>query len=189
MTPRRVSISKEQDASATRAPVTVPCAKICWRNAVDRSSRLISGIVHMLKTGGRYRKGSGQEAKLSFIGHALMENRSGLLVDTCLTQAGGHAGRVAALALIEPRAERRRAVTLGAGRGYDAADFVNEPRTLNVHPHGAQNTSRRSTIDGCTTRHPGYGTSQQVRKRIEEAFGWTKSVGGLRRPMLRGLPR
>lgn len=136
-----------------------------------------------------YRKGPGQEAKLCFIGHALMENRSGLLVETCLTQAGGHAERVAALAMIEPRADRPRAVTLGADRGYDAADFVNELRTLNVRPHVAQNTTRRSAIDGRTTRHPAYGASQRVRKRIEEAFGWMKSVGGRPRPMLRGLPR
>lgn len=136
-----------------------------------------------------YRKGPGMEARLCFIGHALMENRSGLLVDTCLTQAGGHAERVAALAMIEPRAERPRPVTLGADRGYDAADFVNELRTLNVRPHVAQNTTRRSAIDGRTTRHAGYKASQRVRKRIEEAFGWMKSVGGLRRPMLRGLPR
>ncbi len=118
-----------------------------------------------------YRKGSGMEAKLCFIGHALMENRSGLVVDTCLTQAGGHAERVAALALIEPRAERPRRVTLGADRGYDAADFVNELRTLNVRPHVAQNTTRRSAIDGRTTRHPGYALSQRIRKRIEEVFG------------------
>jgi len=136
-----------------------------------------------------YRKGPGMEAKLCFIGHALMENRSGLLVDTCLTQAGGHAERVAALAMIEPRAERPRPVTLGADRGYDAADFVNELRTLNVRPHVAQNTTRRSAIDGRTTRHAGYAASQRIRKRIEEAFGWMKSVGGMRRPMLRGLPR
>jgi hypothetical protein len=129
------------------------------------------------------------EAKLCFIGHALMENRSGLLVDTCLTQAGGHAERVAALAMIEPRAERRQGVTLGADRGFDATDFVNELRTLNVRPHVAQNTTRRSAIDGRTTRHPGYDVSQRVRKRIEEAFGWMKSIGGMRRPMLRGLPR
>ncbi len=83
------------------------------------------------------------EARLCFMGHALMENRSGLLVDTCLTQAGGHAERVAALAMIEPRAERSRPVTLGADRGFDAADFVNELRTLNVRPHVAQNTTRR----------------------------------------------
>ena len=78
-----------------------------------------------------YRKGPGMEARLCFMGHALMENRSGLLVDTCLTQAGGHAERVAALAMIEPRAERSRPVTLGADRGFDATDFVNELSTLN----------------------------------------------------------
>ena len=136
-----------------------------------------------------YRKGPGMEAKLCFMGHALMENRSGLLVDTCLTQAGGHAERVAALAMIEPRAERPRAVTLGADRGYDATDFVNELRSLNVRPHVAQNTTRRSAVDGRTTRHASYAASQRIRKRIEEAFGWMKSVGGMRRPMLRGLPR
>ena len=84
------------------------------------------------------------EAKLCCLGHALMENRSGLLVATCLTSADGHAERVAALALIEPWAERPRAVTLGADRGYDAANFVNELRTLNARPHVAQNTSRRA---------------------------------------------
>jgi IS5 family transposase len=136
-----------------------------------------------------YRKGLGMEAKLCFIGHALMENRSGLLVETCFTQADGHAERVAALAMIEPRAERARPVTLGADRAYDAADFVNELRTLNVRPHVAQNTTRRSAIDGRTTRHAGYQASQRARKRIEEAFGWMKSVAGMRRPMLRGLPR
>lgn len=123
------------------------------------------------------------------MGHALMENRSGLLVDTCLTKADGHAERVAALAMIELRADRAAAVTLGADRGYDAADFVNELRTLDVRPHVAQNMTRRSAIDGRTTRHPGYEASQRVRKRIEEAFGWMKSVGGMRRPMLRGIPR
>lgn len=136
-----------------------------------------------------FRKGTGREARLCFLGHALMENRSGLLVDTCLTRADGHAERVAALAMIEPWAERPRAVTLGADRGYDAADFVNELRTLNVRPHVAQNTSRRSAIDRRTTRHASYARSQRLRKRIEEAFGWMKSVGGLRRPMRRGLPR
>jgi transposase len=136
-----------------------------------------------------YRKGPGMEARLCFMGHALMENRSGLLVDTCLTKADGHAERVAALAMIELRADRPAAVTLGADRGYDAAAFVNELRTLNIRPHVAQNTTRRSAIDGRTTRHPGYEASQRVRKRIEEAFGWMKSVGGMRRPMLRGIPR
>ena len=136
-----------------------------------------------------YRRGAGMEAKLCFLGHALMENRAGLVVDARLTQADGHAERIAALAMIEPHAERAHAITLGGDKGFDAADFVNELRTLNVRPHVAQNTTRRSAIDGRTTRHAGYEASQRVRKRIEEAFGWMKSVGGMRRPMLRGLPR
>src|SRR4028119_165120 len=93
-----------------------------------------------------YRKGTGKEAKLCFMGHALMENRSGLLVGACLTRADGHAERVAALALIEPHADRPRAITLGADKAFDAQDFVNELRTMKVTPHVAQNTSRRSAI-------------------------------------------
>ena len=126
-----------------------------------------------------YRKGPGKEAKLCFIGHGLMENRYGLLVDACLTLADGHAERVAALHMIEPHADRPRAITLGADKGYDAEDFVNELRSMNVTPHVAQNTSgRRSAIDGRTTRHAGYAVSQRIRKRIEEAFGWIKTVAG-----------
>jgi len=87
-------------------------------------------------------------------------------------------------------ADRPRAITLGADRGYDAADFVEELRTRNVRPHVAQNKSgRRSAIDRRTTRHPGYASSQRIRKRIEEAFGWIKSVAGMRRTKLRGLAR
>lgn len=136
-----------------------------------------------------YRKGPGMEAKLAFLGHALMENRHGLIVDACLTPAGGHAERIAALAMIEKHADRPVAVPLGADKGYDATDFVNELRSMNVRPHIARNTTRRSAIDGRTTRHAGYIASQRIRKRIEEAFGWMKSVGGMRRPMLRGTDR
>ncbi|HEX8414780.1 MAG TPA: IS5 family transposase [Sphingomicrobium sp.] len=137
-----------------------------------------------------YRKGSGMEAKLCFIGHGLMENRSGLLVDARLTRVSGHAERLAALEMIEPHADRSRAITLGADRGYDAADFVEELRTLSVRPHVAQNVSRRrSAIDRRTTRHPGYAASLRARKRIEEAFGWIKTVAGLRRTKLRGLEK
>jgi transposase len=137
-----------------------------------------------------YRKGAGKEAKLSFMGHALMENRSGLLVGACLTRADGHAERTAALALIEPHADRPRAITLGADKGYDAADFVNELRAMRVTPHVAQNTSgRRSAIDGRTTRHTGYGMSQRVRKRIEEAFGWMKTVAGQGKTRFCGVER
>jgi transposase len=137
-----------------------------------------------------YRKGPGMEAKLCFIGHALMENRSGLIVDTRLTRVSGHAERLAALDMIQGFADRPSAVTLGADKGYDAADFVEELRTINVRPHVAQNSSgRRSAIDKRTTRHPGYGASQRIRKRIEEAFGWMKTIGGLRKTKLRGLPK
>ena len=119
-----------------------------------------------------------------------MENRSGLLVDACLTPADGHSERVAALHMIEPRAERPRAITLGADKGYDTQDFVNELRTLKVTPHVAQNTgNRRSAIDGRTTRHGGYAASQRIRKRIEEAFGWIKTVAGQEKTKFRGAAR
>jgi len=137
-----------------------------------------------------YRKGPGMEAKLCFIGHGLMENRSGLIVDTRLTRVSGHAERLAALDMIESFADRPRAITLGADKGYDAADFVEELRTINVRPHVARNTNgRRSAIDRRTTRHPGYAKSQRIRKRIEEAFGWIKTVAGLHKTKLRGLPK
>jgi transposase len=137
-----------------------------------------------------YRKGPGKEAKLCFMGHALMENRNGLVVDACLTEANGHAERIAALHMIEPRADRPRPITLGADKGYDAEDFVNELRSMNATPHVAQNTSGRSSaIDGRTTRHAGYAVSQRIRKRIEEAFGWMKTIAGEQRTKLRGRER
>jgi len=137
-----------------------------------------------------YRKGPGKEARLCFIGHGLMENRSGLLVDACLTEADGHAERVAALHLIEPYADRPRPITLGGDKGFDSADFVNELRSMKVTPHLAQNTSRRrSAIDGRTTRHDGYAVSQRIRKRIEEAFGWIKTVALQERTRFRGIGR
>ncbi|WP_244301621.1 IS5 family transposase [Stappia sp. P2PMeth1] len=137
-----------------------------------------------------YRKGPGMEAKLAFLSHALMENHSALLIDACGTRVSGHAERVAALAMIEAHADRSRSITLGADRGYDAADFVNERRSMNVRPHIAHNLTRakgRSAIDGRTTRHAGYAASQRIRKRIEESFGWIKTVAGLERPMVRGV--
>ncbi|HEX4096958.1 MAG TPA: IS5 family transposase [Caulobacteraceae bacterium] len=137
-----------------------------------------------------YKKGPGMEARLCFLGHTLMENRSGLIVDACLTLADGHAERIAALAMIEPRADRARAISLGADKAYDAGDFVNELRAMNVRAHVAQNTSgRRSAIDGRTTRHAGYGMSQRIRKRIEEGFGWAKTVAGQRKTRFRGRMR
>ena len=137
-----------------------------------------------------YRKGPGMEARLCYIGHGLMENRSGLIVDTRLTRVSGHAERLAALEMIEPWGDRSSAVTLGADKGYDARDFVMELRELNVRPHLAHNTSnRRSAIDRRTTRHPGYAVSQRIRKRIEEAFGWIKTVAGMRKTRFRGRER
>jgi len=137
-----------------------------------------------------YRKGKGKETKLCFIGHGLMENRHGLLVDACLTLADGHAERVAALHMIEPRADRPTAITLGADKAYDTEDFVNELRSMKVTAHVAQNTSGRSSaIDGRTTRHGGYVVSQRIRKRIEEAFGWIKTIAGQEKSRFRGRDR
>lgn len=137
-----------------------------------------------------YRKGRGREAKLCYLGHALMENRNGLIVDVCVTQADGSAERNAALAMIEPLADRPNRITVGADKAYDTQDFVNEARSMNVTPHVAQNLSgRRSAIDGRVTRHAGYAASQRIRKRIEEAFGWSKEIGAMRRTRFRGLAR
>ena len=137
-----------------------------------------------------YRKGPGKEAKLCFIGHALMENRHALFVGACLTPADGHAERCAALHMIEPRADRSRAITLGADKAYDAEDFINELRAMKVTPHVAQNISgRASAIDARTTRHAGYAVSQRIRKKIEEGFGWIKTVAGQEQTKFRGRER
>jgi len=144
-----------------------------------------------------YRKGNGQPAKLCFMGHALMENRSGLVVQAHLGQASGTAEREAAIDMIvrhTPGSTRR--ITLGADKGYDTASFVGELRQMCVTPHIARNDAvtktgkrRRSSVDDRTTRHPGYAVSQRVRKRIEEAFGWAKTVAGLAKTKLRGTKR
>jgi transposase len=137
-----------------------------------------------------FRKGPGKEAKLCSMGHALMENRHGLVVGAVATRASGHAERLAALHLIAPHADRPNAITLGADKAFDARDFVAELREVNVTPHLPQSTSgRRSAIDRRTTRHAGYAVSQRIRKRIEEAFGWAKTVAGLRKVRHRGLPK
>jgi transposase len=133
-----------------------------------------------------YRKAHGHEAKLCFMGHVLMENRNGLAVAGMTTIASGYAERDAALKLIEPRTGGTR-LTLGADKGYDTADFVEALRGVQVTPHVAQNTTNRSSaIDARTTRHPGYEISQTRRKRVEEIFGWMKTVGILRKVKLRG---
>jgi transposase len=137
------------------------------------------------------KKGKGKEAHLAFTGHALMENRNGLLVDFQLSQATGTAERDAVPDLLEQARSRGfRPRTLGADKGYDTKDCVADLRTRKVTPHVTQNTSgRRSAIDKRTTRHVGYAISQCIRKRVEEIFGWMKTFGGFRRTRYRGLER
>ena len=134
------------------------------------------------------RKSGGHEAKLAYCGNVLIENRNGLVVDTELLQANGTAERDAALLMAE-RIEGRQRVTVAADKGYDTQEFVREIRGMNVTPHVAQNDKRRggSAIDGRTTRHAGYKVSQVKRKRIEEVFGWLKTVGMLRKTRHRGV--
>ncbi len=138
------------------------------------------------------KKGAGKEAKLCYGAHALMENRSGLLVDLQVTQATGSAEREAAEEMI--KRQRRRGVkvkSLGADKGYDTQGFVDLLRGRKIVPHVAANTKRKggSAIDGRTTRHESYSTSQRIRKRIEEIFGWMKTVGGFRKTRYRGVDR
>ena len=138
------------------------------------------------------RKGKGKEAKLSFLGHALMENRHGLLVDFQVTEATGTAEREMVPVLLDTaRGRGFHPRTLGGDKNYDTRPCVADQRARGVSPHVAQNTGRRggSAIDGRTTRHPGYAVSQRIRKRVEEIFGWMKTVGGFRRTRYRGLPR
>lgn len=137
------------------------------------------------------RKGKGKEAKLVFMAHALMENRHGLLVDFQVTEATGTAEREVAPMLVKEAKERHfRPKTLGGDKNYDTRDCVADLRGCGVTPHVAQNTrGRRSAIDGRTTRHPGYGVSQRLRKRVEEIFGWMKTVGGFRRTRFRGVDK
>lgn len=137
-----------------------------------------------------YRKGKNKEAKLCYQGHTLMENRSGLIIKTEVTQATGTGERVAAKGMIEQLPRTKRRITVGADKGYDTQDFVNDMRKLNVTPHVAQNnTNRKSAIDGRTTSHAGYAISQRIRKRIEEGFGWMKTVGRMRKTMYRGVEK
>jgi transposase len=125
------------------------------------------------------RKGLGKETKLCFAGHVLMENRNGLIVDIDLTQATGRAEREAALRMLDRLPRKKRRLTLGADKGYDTRDFVQDLRQRKVTPHVTQNQNgRRSAIDGRTTSHGGYKLSQRIRKRVEEIFGWAKTIGG-----------
>ncbi len=194
----------EPDAALPATPSTTEAAPMTTdtatkpkksRNAeVDFHGQKRSNATHASVTDLQarlYKKGKGKEAKLSYIGHAMTENRHGLVVQTEMTQATGKAEREAAKLMIEahdPGSERR--ITVGADKGYDTADFVADLRAMCVTPHVAQNNKgRASAIDARTTRHPGYAISQKKRKLVEEPFGWGKTIGGLARPMRRGTPR
>ena len=145
------------------------------RSTTDPSARL-------------YKKTKGSEARLCYLGHVLTENRNGLVVNTRLTLATGTAEREAALSMAEEIPGGTKRVTLGGDRGYDTKDFVKDLRDLNVTPHVAQNDSgnRTSAIDGRTTQHAGYGISQRKRKRVEEVFGWLKTVALQRKTKFKG---
>jgi len=134
------------------------------------------------------RKSSGHESKLAYCANVLIENRNGLVVDTELVMASGTAERDAAVEMSE-RIEGDKRVTVGADKGYDTRGFVRDMRERNVTPHVSENTNRPggSAIDGRTTRHAGYRVSQRKRKRIEEVFGWLKTVGMLRKTRHRGI--
>jgi transposase len=136
-----------------------------------------------------YRKGDGKETKLCYMGHVLMENRNGLAVGGRLTLAEGTSERQAAKDMVHA-IPGRHPITVGADKGYDTGDFVESMRGLDATPHVAQNTSgRRSAIDRRTTRHAGYAASQVLRKRVEEIFGWVKTVGTMRKTRFRGRER
>lgn len=137
------------------------------------------------------RKGPGKEAKLSFSAHVLMENRNGLCVDISVAPATGTAERDEALKMVrKQRAAGVRIATLGADRGYDTRQFVQDVRELGVMPHVARNTSRRrSAVDGRIANKKSYAASQRARKKVEEIFGWMKVIGGFRRARHRGVAR
>jgi transposase len=161
---------------------------------VDFHGEKRSNQTHQSKTDPEarlYKKGPGKEAKLSYQGQVLMENRNGLVTGTRLTQATGTAEREAAVEMAQQMGGRDgQRATVGADKAYDTQDFVQHLRDLNITPHVAQNTTNRSSaIDGRTTRHAGYAVSQRKRKRVEEIFGWIKTVGLMRKTRHRGLAR
>ncbi|MGD0073827.1 MAG: IS5 family transposase [Candidatus Binataceae bacterium] len=137
------------------------------------------------------RKGPGKEARLCYSANAPMENRHGLLIDFAVEPADGYAERNSARAMLETALPGSRRITLGADKGYDTREFVASCRALKVTPHIARNEGRAggSALDRRTARHVGYAVSQRIRKRVEEIFGWMKTVGGLCRTRYRGLDR
>jgi transposase len=180
---------KDKDASKKQPPPDDP-----GNPSVDFHGEKRSNQTHESTTDPEAklaRKGNGKEAKLCFSAHALMENRNGLLVDFCVAEANGRAERDAALVMLADLQNKGSAITVAGDKGYDTREFVAACRDLNVVPHVAQNVHkrRRSAVDARTTRHPGYAISQRIRKRVEEIFGWCKTVGGFRRTRYRGRQR
>ena len=189
--PPAASATEPTETKPEPAPMTPP--KPRTRNAeVDFRGQKRSNATHASVTDPEarlYRKSPGAGAILCFMGHTLMENRHGFVVQTEVTQADGHAERKAALDMVHrhsPGSTRR--LTLGADKAYDAEEFVQDLRQACVTPHVAQK-ARFSAIDGRTTRHEGYALSQRCRKKIEEPFGWAKTVGPMAQTMLRGVKR
>jgi len=169
-----VNFKGEKRSNATHASVTDP---LSHRIAAQYDCRAMDARL--------YKKSPGAAAVLCFMGHTLMENRNGLIVQADLTHADGRAERKAALNMIHRHAPgSTRPLTLGADKGYDSADL----RLACVKPHLAQK-ARYSAIDGRTTRHPGYALSQKARKKIEEPFGWAKTVGGMAQTAHRGIEK
>jgi transposase len=138
-----------------------------------------------------YKKSYGTESKLAYLGHALVENRNGLITAAMATQADGLAEREAALLMLaDKQKDRARRITVGADKAYDAKDFVTAARALNATPHITKNDNgRRSNMDGRTTRHAGYGISLSCRWLVEKSFGWLKQTGQLRQVKVRGLAK
>ena len=193
--PAQDTAPDDQPAQSEPEPETDPMSRHNHRNRnaeVDFKGEKRSNATHASTTDPEarlYKKSPGTGAVLCFMGHALMENRHGLVVQGDLTRADGHAERSAALDMIHshsPGSTRR--LTLAADKGYDSADFVRDLRQACVTPHVARK-ARHSAIDGRTTRHEGYVLSQKHRKRIEEAFGWAKTVGGMAQTVYRGVER
>jgi transposase len=188
------SFQPKDPPAADPAATPDPAAQTEGRNAeVDFHGQKRSNVTHASTTDPEarlMRKSNASAANLCFAGHVLMENRNGLLVDMELTVADGYAERSAALTMLKRLPKRGRRRTVAADKAYDTKDFVADTRAAGFTPHVAQNTKgRRSAIDGRTTRHPGHMISQRIRKRVEEPFGWVKTVGGGRKLRYRGRER
>jgi transposase len=183
---------KEAEAEATEskkesAPPDDPCNPSVDFRGEKRSNKTHESMTD--RDARLYRKSNGTSSQLCYMGHVLMENRNGLVVDTRITHASGTAEVEAALSMASKIPGEQR-VTLGADKAYDTADCVRGLREREVTPHVAQNTTNRSSaIDARTTRHAGYGVSQKKRKRVEEIFGWMKTVGVMRKTRHKGVER